>query len=265
MTERFELKNRSGLKLVGIIDHPANPSGLVFIAHGQGGFKEQTHIKAFTDAFLQNNFTVVRFDATHSLGESEGDIIDVTYDSYVHDLEDAIRWAKQQSWFQSPFALCGHSMGAQSAVWYAEHHPGEVKLLAPMAPTVNQELYISTLDDEYMRTWKENGYKELVSKSKPGVVKRVGWGVVQSLSKYDILPKADMLTMPLFMAVGEFDEPCPVKHQEQFMSAIPSASKRLVVVKGADHNYRDASTGEYKENLEIIKNELSNWIKSLTK
>ena len=85
-TERFSIENRRGLKLVIQVDTPENSSNLVFIAHGQGGFMEQIHITAFTEAFLDNNYRVVRFDATHALGESEGDIIDVTYYSYIEDL-----------------------------------------------------------------------------------------------------------------------------------------------------------------------------------
>ena len=118
--DKVTIKNRHGLKLVIGVDAPKDPKGLVFIAHGQGGSMAQVHIQAFGQAFFENDYRVVYFDATHSLGESEGDIIDVTYNNYVEDLEDVINWARTQDWYQQPFALCGQSMGAQSTAWYAE-------------------------------------------------------------------------------------------------------------------------------------------------
>jgi pimeloyl-ACP methyl ester carboxylesterase len=147
--------------------------------------------------------------------------------------------------------LCGHSMGAQSVAWYAENHPEEVNLLVPVAPTINYDLYISTLNPEHKKEWQEKGFEERESGSKPGVVTRIGWGVNESLKKYDLLPNADKLTMPVLIVVGEFDSPCPVKHHEILMSAILSKNKTLIQVDGVDHNFR-TSDGEQK-NKEVKK------------
>jgi pimeloyl-ACP methyl ester carboxylesterase len=255
--EKIVIKNRHSLKVAIQVDEPENPKNLVFIAHGQGGFKEQKHIQAFADAFLENNYRVVRFDATHSLGESEGDILGVTYDNYIEDLEDVINWAKTKEWFKQPFALCGHSMGAQSTAWYAENHPEEVKLLIPVAPVINHELYTSTLNPEHKKQWQEKGYDESESKSLPGVIKRVGWGVVESLKKYDLLPNADKLSMPVLIIVGEFDSPCPIKHQQIFFDKIPGNNKSLIKIDGVDHNFR-TKDGEQKN--EEVKNAISDWL-----
>lgn len=258
---KYEIKNRLGLKLIIQVDEPKNPKALAFVAHGQGGFKEQKHIEAFKDAFLENGFRVVRFDATNALGESDGDMMNVTYDNYVADLEDVITWARSQPWFRQPFALCGHSMGAQSTIWYAEHHPAEISLLAPMAPPVNYELYISTEAEEELREWQQNGYRILESRSKPGVTKQVGWGVVESLKKFDLLPLAHQLTMPVLDVTGEFDKPCPKEHQEVFVSKVASDNKRLVVIPEVDHNYRNAETNNYDDHFAKMREVLSKWIK----
>ena len=262
-TEKIAIKNRHGLKLVIQVEAPANPKNLVFIAHGQGGFMGQVHIQAFADVYLANNFRVVRFDATHALGESEGDIIDVTYTSYIEDLEDVINWARTQPWFQQPFSLCGHSMGAQSTAWYAEHHPAEVASLATMAPVVNYDLYINTLDSQEVQGWKAKGYKETVSRSKPGVKKRIGWGVNESLKKFDIVPGAPNLIMPVLDVVGESDDGCPYEHQQIFMDAVASKDKKLVQIAGLEHSYRDNKTLQYDEKLNRVKNALNTWLKSL--
>jgi pimeloyl-ACP methyl ester carboxylesterase len=222
----------------------------------------QVHIQAFGQAFLENGYRVVYFDATHSLGQSEGDLIDVTYDSYIEDLEDVISWARTQVWFTQPFALCGQSMGAQSTAWYAERHPEEVSVLAPIAPTVNFDLWVSTLEPEFRKQWQERGYKEEMSRSL-GVKKRVGWGVAESLKKYDLLPGAGKLTMPVFFLAGEFDQPCPIENQMKFYELIPSKHKKFVKIAGAEHSLRNAKTQEYGKEVQEAKEALSSWLREL--
>lgn len=263
-TQRLAIKNRHGLKLVIQVDEPDTPKDLVFIAHGQGGFMRQKHIEAFTEAFLENNFRVVRFDATHSIGESEGDIIDVTYDGYVEDLEDVINWARSQEWFKQPFALCGQSMGAQSTAWYAEQHPEEVKYLAPIAPTVNFDLWVKTMDSKDRMDWEEKGYKVEASRSKPGVAKKIGWGVAESLKKFDLIPNADRLTMPILFLAGEFDQPCPIENQMELYERIPSKNKTFIKIAGAEHSFRNAKTQEYGKEVQEAKAALSSWLRGVT-
>lgn len=262
-TEKISIKNRHGLRLAIQVDSPDNPKQLVVIEPGQGGTIDQRHIVAFAEAFLENNFRTVRFDPTNSVGDSGGSITDVTYDNYYEDLEDVIAWARNQVWFKQPFALCGHSMGAQATAWYAERHPDEVLLLAPMAPVVNYELYMTTLDPDYKKQWQQQGYVDQASQSKPGVIKRIGWGVTQSLKKYDIMPAAGNLTMPVINIVGNNDRPCPIKHQNILMGAIPSKNKELIIIANAEHSYRNVETGQYGSELDKVKQALSSWLRSI--
>ena len=262
-TERATIKNRHGLKLVIQVDTPDNFQNLVFIEPGQSGTIDQKHIEAFAVAFLENGFRTVRFDPTNSLGESGGELINVTYDNYEQDLEDVINWARTQTWFQQPFALCGHSMGAQAVAWYAERHPAEVLLLAPMAPVVNYDLYMKTLDPEEKRQWQEKGYDEYPSKYRPGVIKKVGWGINESLKKYDIMPLAGNLTMPVINIVGERDQPCPLEHQRIFMDAVANPNKKLITIASAQHSYRNDKTDEYNGELEEVRQSLSSWLREI--
>lgn len=257
--EEHKITNRHGLKIHIQVDTPIDPCKLVFIAHGQKGSLEQTHIQAFADAYLENGFRVVRFDATHALGKSDGDVTDVTYDNYINDLEDVINWSKNQQWYQVPFSLCGHSMGAQSVAWYAEHHPEVVKTLASMAPVVNYELYTTTFPEGELSKWKKLGYQESMSKSK-GIMVKIGWQVIESLKKYDLLLLANHLTMPLLIVVGDHDQPCPKAHQEILVQAINSPKATLEIIPGAEHSYRNAINEEYGSEVHLMKHTLSKWL-----
>jgi pimeloyl-ACP methyl ester carboxylesterase len=262
-TELFEIKNSKGLKLVIQVDTPDEPKNLAFVCHGRGGFMHQKHIEAFTQAFLENDFRVVRFDATNNIGESGGDMMNLSYDTYLADLDDAISWAKQQPWFQQPFTLCGQSMGAQAVAWYAEQNPDQIKYLAPIAPVVNFELWSKTHPPGYLKKWQKDDYVAEASRSKPGTVSKTGWGLVESQKQYDLLPMADKLAMPVFFMAGEFDQPCPPKNQRILFDAIPSKNKKFVIIPGAEHGFRNAQAMEYGQELQQAKAALSAWLKEM--
>src|SRR5690606_4155772 len=98
-----------------VVENKDNSSNLAFVMHGLGGNKEHGHIRAMSEAFLENDYTVVTWDAVHTFGESQGGLYeDATITNYHSDLEDVIAWAKQQSWYVEPFVLCGHSLGGIS-------------------------------------------------------------------------------------------------------------------------------------------------------
>ena len=138
------IKNRNNKNIAVVVKENPNPKGLVFVMHGLGGFKEQPHIQTFADAFRENCFTVILFDATHTYGESEGKYKDVTTTNYYEDLEDVIKYAKSQSWYKEPFWLVGHSLGGISTAVYAERHPTEIKTLAPISTVVSGQLSVET-------------------------------------------------------------------------------------------------------------------------
>src|SRR5260221_6400320 len=98
--DKVFIKNRKGQKIAVIVEQPnGQTKGLAFVMHGLGGFKEQPHIQVMAEAFLDNGYRVVRFDATNSFGESEGKYEDATTTNYYEDLEDVINWSKKQSWY----------------------------------------------------------------------------------------------------------------------------------------------------------------------
>lgn len=257
---RYQIKNRHGLKLVIRVDEPVRETGLAFVAHGQGGFMGQKHIQAFAEAFLENGYRVVRFDATNSTGESDGDMRNVTITNYYEDLEDVIAWARTQAWFRQPFGLAGHSMGGMSTALYAENHPTEVFCVAPISACINQKLFISTVDPDFLRAWKDRGYFERESLSRPGLILRPGWGFVEDLKDHDLLKGAQALTMPVLLMAGSNDEPTPYVHQKLLFDAIPGTRKKLIKIPGVDHDFRSPKGDKVTE----VKAYMQDWVRGLS-
>jgi pimeloyl-ACP methyl ester carboxylesterase len=253
------ISNRQNQKIVVLIDQEPDEKGLAFVMHGLGGFKEQPHIETMAEALKEKGYTVVRFDATNSFGESEGNYEDATATNYYHDLEDVIAWAKSQSFYQEPFILAGHSIGGLCTALYAEKYPKKVKALAPISTVVSGKLSMEAHekhDPAGFAKYRETGWDIKPSTSKPGVIKKLKWSHVEDRLKYDLLPDVKKLTMPVLLVVGEEDYVVPPSDQQILFQALPGP-KELHIIKGAPHTFKEP------EHLAELKLIFSNWLKKL--
>lgn len=251
--EKIFIKNHKEQNVAILLDTPESPKGLAFVMHGLGGFKEQDHIEAFAQAFLENGFITVRFDTTNTLGESDGKYEDATITNYYEDLEDVIRWAKSQDWYREPFALAGHSLGGICTALYAENYPREVLALAPISTVVSGKLSLEATPQEERKSWQETGWRIRTSTSK-NIEIRLKWSHMEDRLSYDLIPEVNKLTMPVLLIVGEKDSITPPAHQRLFYEQLP-AEKEIHVIKGAEHTFRE------KNHLEEIKEIMDTWIK----
>jgi len=259
MNQTFLIANRKGLKIVGNVSIPENPKGLAFTLHGLGGFKEQPHIMVLVDALLENGYTVVNFDATNSIGESGGKYENATMQLHYEDLVDVISWTKNQDWFIEPFILVGHSLGGYAVARYAEDHPKEVKAVFPYAGVVAGELSYKAkemFEPEKLKSWKETGWSEEKSMSKPGLIKRLPWSHMEERLKHDLRPNASKLTMPVLFIVGDQDKSCSSGTQKILYDLV-SGPKEIHIIPGAPHTFRDSK--HLAESKEIF----NDWLKKI--
>lgn len=252
------IKNRKGQNIMLVVEKTEPQKGLAFVMHGLGGFKEQPFLTAMAGAFRENGYTVVRFDTTNSVGESGGRIEDATTTNYYEDLEDVIKWAKKQAWYQDPFCLVGHSLGGICTALYAEKYPEKVKGLSLISTVISGRLSSEIYPKEELEEWKKRGWKIEGSRSKTGIIKRLPWSHMTDRLKYDLLKKVDALMMPVLIIVGENDTLTPLKHQKILYEALPE-KKELHIIKGARHVFREEA------HLREIKSIFDRWIKNKLK
>ena len=248
------ITNRKNQRIAVLLEKSKNQKGLAFVMHGLGGFKEQNHIKTFSDAFLESGFTVVRFDTTNTFGESDVNYEDATTTNYYEDLEDVINWASRQAWYEEPFYLASHSLGGICIALYAEKNPRKVKGLAPISTVVSGKLSAEAAGKEKMDEWKRTGWRIKESESLPGVMKRLKWSHMPDRLKYDLMPDVNNLTMPILLIVGGNDDTTPPEQQQILFEALPG-KKELHLIKDAPHTFRD------EVQLQEIKKILLDWIK----
>ena len=252
---KIDIRNRKNQKIVVLLEDAANARGLAFIIHGLSGKKEEPHIALFAEAFKEKEYTVVRFDTTNTFGESDGKYEDATVTNYIEDLEDVIKWAKSQLWYQEPYVLVGHSLGGIAALYFAKNYSNEVKGLAPISTVVSGELSMDT--PKYKESdWEQSGWKIEKSSTSPTGIKKLPWSHMIDRKKYDILPIADKLTMPILLIVGDKDDSTPPEHQRMLFDVLPG-DKELHIIKDAPHSFVE------QPHLEEIKQIFFAWIDKL--
>lgn len=250
------IKNRDSNDVCVVVEgSDGQTDKLAFIMHGLGGSKQEPHIRAIAEAFLEDGYTVVSWDAVHTFGESKGGAYeDATITNYYADLEDVIAWAKTQSWYIKPFVLCGHSLGGVSTALFAERNPEKVSALAPISTVVSGKLSFETKSKAALEEWKNAGIR--VEKRRNGDEKRLKWSHMEDRLKYDLIQGVDKLTMPVLMAVGERDTSTPPEHQQILFDKLPG-KKELHVIKGAEHAFYEVQ--EQQELKQLVKS----WIAKL--
>ncbi len=257
--EKFEIKNKKGLKIVGNILKPNNPMGLSFVMHGLGGYKEELHIDLMANTLFENNYIVINFDGTNSKGESEGKYEDATMQKHYEDLVDVIDWAKSQTWYNEPFVLAGHSMGGYAVARYAEEFPLQVKGVFPFGAVFSGKDIFETykrLRPEEIKDWEETGWTHRTSISKPEFEMKLPWSHMEERLKHDLKPMADRITMPILFVAGENDSSCPPSDQKKFYDLLPENTKKeFHIVKGVGHVFREL------EHLNLLKDIFDNWLK----
>jgi pimeloyl-ACP methyl ester carboxylesterase len=253
--DKIHIQNRKGQNVVVVVEESAAAQGLVFVMHGLGGYKEQKQLRTIAEAFKEQSYTIVTFDTTNTFGESDGRLDDATVTNYLEDLEDVILWASQQSWYIEPFVLVGHSLGGISVTTYAERYPEKIKALSPVSSVISGQHSIDN-NPERAKKWKEIGYEEKKSNSRPWLVAQIPWSHMEDRLRYNVLEKVDQLTMPVLIIVGSADDITPAHQQQVFFDTIPGR-KELHVVEGAPHTFKD------ENHLKQLKDIFTHWIQHI--
>ncbi len=252
-----KIKNRKNKNIVVLVENQKGKKGLVFIAHGLSSSHDHLHIQKFAEAFLENDYIVVRYDTTNSVGLSDGDLQFATLTGYYEDFEDVIEWAHTQNWFQEPFVVAGHSMGSACNLLYSFKYPEKIKALAPISAFLSGDITLKAFSKKILEKWKNDGYRLEESKSRPGLIKRFNWTLAQDWVKYHLLDDAYLINAPILLIVGENDVLTPLASQQKLLEKISSKNKELHIISGSEHTYMNS------EDLEEVKNIINQWLKKI--
>lgn len=184
-------------------------------------------------------YSVLRCDAL-GVGESDGNFIDVTFESELKDFEEVCNYAKKIA-TRANLIFIGHSMGANLVIQLSKeiNKIAGVVLLSPGLRLIG-------------------GLKRLFNYSQLKDLKEKGWTIrkglyinqdwVTALQNSDILDTIKMLSCPLTILQGDLDELYDPAGAVQLV--LSNKSAKLIMIRGEDHNYMNKCRVKLFEKIE---------------
>lgn len=238
--EELEFENPRGERLRGTAHHPKEFNGVgVILCHGMLSSRSSLKHVGICDAVARAGARALRFDFA-GRGDSEGLTRDLSYDRQVEDLAAALTL---DIWSHSRLVLIGSSMGGAVAILTASRSAAVAAVMG-IATVGRPDVVIRGLvgDDEALRRWERAGIQEIAGH-------RIGWGLVESGRRCDVVDAARRLTGPLVLVHGDEDEIVPIEQARELAAA--SRQSQLVPLSGGDHVLHRAEDQARLEELAV--------------
>lgn len=234
--EKISIRNRKHQRIVVLLEQVTQPKGTAVVMHGLGCTKVESDVETMARAMRDEGFSVVRFDATNGVGESDGVFRKATVTNYLSDLNDVIDWVQRQSWFHMPLVLAGYDIGGMCVALYAAEHQEKIKKLILLAPFISGALSLEALSKtENVNAWKALGSMVWESLSRPKLIRRLDWAHMEDRLQYDLLPLASGLFLPILHLICDQDGITPFFHQETLFRQFPQQTATQYILKNAHH------------------------------
>jgi pimeloyl-ACP methyl ester carboxylesterase len=142
----FVLQNQSGKRLVGRVRIVGKKSHFVLLVHGFGGNQNQEQIVSASEVFVRLGCNVVTFDATDSIGVSDGRLANFRLNSMKDDIVDVIRYCRDEVGFTGKCVICGFSMGASASILALEADSIRISGIIGFGPMISGSHWLNALE-----------------------------------------------------------------------------------------------------------------------
>jgi alpha/beta superfamily hydrolase len=221
-----------------LVDTPTFPTqGVAIISHGATGTKDTPLMNMLADMCVARGLVVVRYDAYHGLGKSEGAYTAYTVSSHVEDLGAVVAWVRTQAWGEEGVrVLVGHSSGALASGVYASKHTEEVDELILVAPTFSGKVYQEVCEQtepDAFRLWRETGVR-VVEHPLSGEKQGLGFSFVEDAHTYDLFSLTALIPKHTFVCAGDVDLTAREALCREFVRAVGNDA-RFALARGVTH------------------------------
>lgn len=199
------------------------PFPTIIIAHGFRGFKDQIHFVNLSKQLNQSGFLTFRFDFTNGIGESDGDIFDITIEHYVYDLRAVYEYISTNDLVDKEnIIIYATSLGATTSLLFVAQNP-RIKLLILHEPLVKMKR-LHTAEEVDPNKWKKQGYWIFHSKTKNRDYK-VGYQYYEERQKYDMFEVAEKIGIPTLIIHNPEAKELPYTDSKEILKKLPKGSK----------------------------------------
>ncbi len=226
-TKRALFPNARGQRIAAWLDSsPAmdspDPPGIL-VCHGMLSNKDSRKHEGFARRLAAEGFLVLRFDFSF-VGESEGNLEDMTITGEVEDLASAVSFMRTHT--NGPLGLIGSSMGSAVAALYAARDP-DVSAMVLMASLARP----GDFSPETAALHRERGFIDTP-------LGNIGLGLIEDSKRQDVLGAVSKTRAAILLIHGEADELIPVKEAMDLFHAA-EGKKSIHVIGGADHRFSE--------------------------
>jgi alpha-beta hydrolase superfamily lysophospholipase len=247
--ERVAFPSRRGNRLVGVLHGAAGEGAAalaagVILCHGMESTKDGTKHKLLASRLSRAGLSVLRFDFSY-VGESEGELSDLTFRGEVDDLAGA--WDFFRARAGGPIGILGSSMGGAVALLFAAEEP-RVGALATIAAVAHPARAVAELRPAELERWRTEGVLSL-----GGL--RLKRSFLDDIETLDVIGACKRIACPTFLAHGDADRVVPCSDAEEIAGAL-RGEHRLKIYAGADHRFSRPS------DLETLLDDCATWLES---
>lgn len=230
--ENVSFVNRRGQALSGVLHHPeaGTPRGGIILCHGMESNKESDKLVLLSQELAQRGLLALRFD--FACAGAEGKFEEITYSGEVEDLQAAFLFMRDRH--VEKIALLGSSMGGTVALLFAAHHRGVATVVTVAAPMHPERFASRLLTPAQVQEWRKTGYISYHGQ-------RINVSLLDDLEKINVPEAAQKISCPIFILHGDKDEVVPVAEAHELHEYL-KGSKRLSILKGADHRLSDPAS-----------------------
>lgn len=229
-----------------------SPIGLAILLSGFCDSRRYPHMKLLGEDLAENGYTAVAFDAT-GMWESDGKIKKYSLTQSLDDIQEVRHFMEKRHGSNiGKVVICGHSLGGMISLIYTSKDKSVSATAAIMSPSK-----FFHKDEEKVVEWKRTGTK-VSFRDHPDDKRRVAFHLPylmwQDADKYDAREAVQKIRTPLIFIAGALDSGVtPQSVKELYDKA--SKPKRLRILEGIDHNYR-----ENVSHVAIVNKEILNFL-----
>lgn len=252
--EKF-IRNKQGENIcIEILSPECSSNKIAFIGHGITSCKEEKAMEISAKTLLESGYTVINIDFRYNFGKSQRGMEKATLDSFVEDFKTVIDWAKNESFYSSPYTLVGHSMGALASTIIAQQKGEEIEQLILLTPPFEWEKAFKENRPDNYAEFEKNGFINRYNFFNPEDRDRLSINAVYSIKNHNLVQNADQITADVLVVTGDKDITAPTKYTKDFIKNLKSNHKSIEI-KDCDHTF---STNESAAALSKI---LGDWLK----
>jgi putative redox protein len=239
--EAFVFQNKRGQNLVGVLHHGQGnePQPCLIVCHGFAGTKigGSRRFVEFARYAIKHNFSIFRFDFAGS-GDSDGDLVDLTLDRELEDLEAAIDLVTTIDGIdKNAIGLVGHCLGAVTVIRESAKNSKIYKTVAwaPFTDLVGTVMRL--IGEDSFSVLEDGDEAEFIYH---GELMKCGPAIITESSELDMFKEIEQVHQPLLIIHGTEDATVPLQEVKQLVEQVQITSPnppKLQIIEGAHHSF----------------------------